>query len=73
MELTEELPSWAVILSGLGLVAGGVAWRMIADKREQSKPRSKPSPETGQHRSSYLLVIGGIVWAGYGVVQALAG
>jgi hypothetical protein len=72
VEFTEELPSWAVILSGLGLIAAGVAWRLIVDRRpNRSKDRDYAHEETGEHRSSYLLVIVGIVWTGYGVVQAL--
>jgi hypothetical protein len=62
-----------VILSGLGLVAGGVAWRMLVDRREKPLNRDYATSETGAHRSSYTLVIVGVVWAGYGVVQCLVG
>ena len=71
MELTDQLPCWAVVLSGLGLVAAGVAWRMIVDQREKPLRRDYAHEETGIHRSSYVLVMVGIVWAGYGVVQCL--
>jgi hypothetical protein len=71
MELTDQLPCWAVVLSGIGLVAAGVAWRLIVDRRRKPLRRDFATEETGVHRSSYVLVMVGVVWTAYGVVQCL--
>jgi hypothetical protein len=69
MDLNEALPCELVIFSGLAIALAGYILRRFLDRRR--KPEADPV-ETGGERNSYLLMIVGLVWAGYGVVQCVA-
>jgi hypothetical protein len=68
--LTEELPCWAMLLSGAGIILLGLALRILADRRARERGIEGGIASTGD-RTSYLLILGGIVWTGFGIVGCL--
>ena len=73
MNLRDELTCDAVIISGVVILAVGCVWNYLSTRRPQ-KPDSRmpdlPGP-TGGHRTSYVMILVGGLWAAYGVVQCL--
>ena len=69
--LTEELPCWAMLLSGAGIMLLGLALRMLADRRARERGVQGGIAATGD-RTSYLLILGGIIWTGFGVGGCLS-
>ena len=70
MQLAEPLPCWAMLLSGAGLVLLGLALRTLADRRARDRGVKAGITATGD-RTSYLLILGGIIWTGFGVLGCL--
>jgi hypothetical protein len=73
VNLREELPWEVVVISGLVLSAVGLVWNYVAGRRPQ-KPDSR-FPDlpgaTGGHRTSYVMMLVGLLWAGYGVLLGI--
>jgi hypothetical protein len=56
-----------MLLSGAGIVLLGLALRMLAERRARERGVDGGLAATGD-RTSYLLILGGIVWTGFGLV-----